>query len=195
MNTKTQNVLASDEEMPAHFAKLPVDLLREFAWSLAILAKGNEDLIQGLNAELAETRKLVDILEQRVALSTNQRDEALALIPTATDKLAEKWATALAPLLLQTTQIGFAAGGRAQKTEHAKAARAGREKKLSAPVREFVLQRYDEGSWRSIAEAAEKIYPQAEAFAYPKGVRLSKDRFPKTLGGWLKDRKNTPPTG
>lgn len=134
MNTKTQDVPASDQVMPEYFAQLPVDLLREFAWTLHLSAMGSEVLIQGLNAELAELRKLVDVQEQRVALLTRQRDEALALIPTAADMIAEKCLSPLATLPLQFAQIGISAGERAQKTKHAKLARAGRVAKQSGPV-------------------------------------------------------------
>lgn len=195
MNEKRRKEPAPNFEMPAHFAQLPVELLRELAWSLHLLVKGDEFLIKNLNAELAELRRLIEIQEERIVILIGQRDEALDAIPHGADILAEKWASALQNVVTQSVLAGVAAGEIEQKTRHAKVARAGRVAKLSGPVRDFALQRYDAGNWKSIADAARQLYPHVQDFAKPRGVVLSEDRFEKTLGGWLKSRKSTPLTG
>jgi hypothetical protein len=81
-----------------------------------------------------------------------------------------------------------------QARMQSQAARQARNKRTdmgSAKVKTRALELYDASSWTTNAEAAKAIYPQLRNYVstIPNAKYPSKERFAKTLGQWLIERK------
>lgn len=177
---------------------IPPELLRELARSLKLL---NDALIcenDGLKSENIALQKMSDIQEKRIAVlekGVHTLEEG-----GTTRGLVEKVVSKTQSQFLERAKVHISpklinAGMQAQKVMSGKNARQSRSDD-DAKIKAKALKLYDAGVWKSIAEAAEKIFPEVNQYALSlndgvvKKVKArSAARFQKTLGEWLTDRK------
>lgn len=106
--------------------------------------------------------------------------EAVAFFSRMDELLHEATANMVLTDILKPLHSSFAKQARDKRTED-----------TTAKVKAKALAMYDVGSWSSIAQAAKEIYPDLRKYAdsIPNVKYLREERFQKTLGEWLRERK------
>lgn len=137
----------------------------------AVEAEGDRDRTREAMA------RMLDALDLAEAASTGTPDQARA---------------ALASLAKQRTLISSAVeiGQAIHAKQRASAAGKARQKS-SALLKAFAIEEYERGSWKSIRQARDALWPIVQAKAQEIGCPITATHGPETVYGWLLARNKS----